>query len=304
MMIEDDVNESNRHIRVGWNAFSLKIFWEILLFFLIFVGVTILEGVVLGALCPQVLGRFPATPGRFILYETLGAVAVLVATLIMSKWRNSSWLDYGWRGNGRIRLLLCGMLCGIAMVSILIALLKLSGVAIVDFGGLNVDVLWAALAWGVGFCLLALCEEAMFRGFIFYRMRSRIGGLAAGAISSVLFGLAHVANPGETSIGIFQVVVFGLVSSFAVIRTGSLAWSIGFHATWDWSQSFLFGTRDSGLVTKGSLLLTRPVGPAWLSGGSAGPEGSVLVLLILAMIAVLIEFGLPRIQPRQEAGPM
>ncbi len=40
-----------------------------------------------------------------------------------------------------------------------------------------------------------------------------------------------------------------------------------------------------------SLLLR--LGPAWLSGGSVGPEGSVLVLPIILLLALSVRFTLP-----------
>jgi hypothetical protein len=67
----------------------------------------------------------------------------------------------------------------------------------------------------------------------------------------------------------------GLVFCFALYRTGSLWWAIGIHAAWDWSQSFLYGVADSGLMAEGHLFATHPVGKPILSGGLTGPEGSV-----------------------------
>ena len=71
--------------------------------------------------------------------------------------------------------------------------------------------------------------------------------------------------------------------AFSLWRTGSLWWAIGLHAAWDWAQSFLFGVADSGGISTHRLLSTHPVGPAWLSGGATGPEGSIFVLLVMLL---------------------
>jgi hypothetical protein len=42
------------------------------------------------------------------------------------------------------------------------------------------------------------------------------------------------------------------------------------------------------------LLSNHPVGKPILSGGTAGPEGSIFILAILALIAVVIVFTLPK----------
>jgi hypothetical protein len=49
--------------------------------------------------------------------------------------------------------------------------------------------------------------------------------------------------------------------------------------------------RFSGNMMKGHLLTTHSSGPTWLSGGSAGPEGSLMVLPLLALMAIWIMFA-------------
>lgn len=68
--------------------------------------------------------------------------------------------------------------------------------------------------------------------------------------------------------------------------TKSLWWAVGAHAGWDWGQSYFYGTADSGLIAQGHFLNSRPVGNTLWSGGTTGPEGSVLVVPLLVLIAV------------------
>jgi hypothetical protein len=42
------------------------------------------------------------------------------------------------------------------------------------------------------------------------------------------------------------------------------------------------------------LFATHPVGKPILSGGATGPEGSIFVLAILAIISLIIVFTLPQ----------
>ena len=77
-------------------------------------------------------------------------------------------------------------------------------------------------------------------------------------------------------------------SPFRHAATGNLWFAIGNHAAWDWGETFLFGTPNSGL--RGQHVLMNPSfhGPTLLSGGTDGPEGSVLVLLSEGLIVVLV----------------
>ncbi len=79
--------------------------------------------------------------------------------------------------------------------------------------------------------------------------------------------------------------------------------AVGMHAGWDWAQSYFYGVPDSGTLTTGHLLNSDYHGPEWLSGGSAGPEGSVLVLVLLIAMSVLFA-ALYRGRKTRVDGPM
>jgi membrane protease YdiL (CAAX protease family) len=79
----------------------------------------------------------------------------------------------------------------------------------------------------------------------------------------IAFALGHLGNGGESVLGIAEVCTAGLVFCLSLWYTGSLWWAVGFHAGWDWSQSYFMGP-DSGLVVKGHLLASYPSGsPLW-----------------------------------------
>jgi hypothetical protein len=108
-------------------------------------------------------------------------------------------------------------------------------------------------------------------------------------VTSTIFGYVHTGNSGENWIGIFAAALIGFVFCVSVRVTGSAWWAIGCHASWDWAETYFYGTADSGMVARGHYLNTSPAGnPLW-SGGTDGPEGSVLVLgVILLMLAALL----------------
>ena len=53
---------------------------------------------------------------------------------------------------------------------------------------------------------------------------------------------------------------------------------------WDWAETYFYGTADSGMVAKGHMLSSAPSGNHLWSGGADGPEGSLLILAILALL--------------------
>jgi membrane protease YdiL (CAAX protease family) len=163
--------------------------------------------------------------------------------------------------------------------------------------------------WLLGFCVVGLLEEYLNRGYLLFTLTrglaaiylwlfktrySKALGFWTGALTvSILFGLGHNSNPGESPIGLLAAGLGSLVFCLSLWRTGSLWWAIGFHISWDWAQSFLYGVADSGLMVQHHLLATHPLGRPLLSGGTTGPEGSIFVLPLLALISLIIIFTLP-----------
>ena len=109
--------------------------------------------------------------------------------------------------------------------------------------------------------------------------------------TSTLFGFGHTGNNGENWIGIFAAAFIGFVFCVSVWVTGSAWWAIGCHAAWDWAETYFYGTADSGFVAPGHLFATSPAGnPLW-SGGTDGPEGSLLIIpIVLLILAWLLIF--------------
>jgi hypothetical protein len=110
-------------------------------------------------------------------------------------------------------------------------------------------------------------------------------------VTSTVFGFLHTTNSGEDWIGIFSTAAIGFIFCISIRVTGSAWWAIGCHAAWDWAETYFYGTADSGIVSEGHFLTTNPAGNVLWSGGTDGPEGSLLilgVLLLLLMILLLI----------------
>jgi len=112
-------------------------------------------------------------------------------------------------------------------------------------------------------------------------------------VSSTLFAFLHTGNNGENWIGICAVGFIGFVFVVSVRVTGSAWWAIGCHAAWDWAETYFYGASDSGNVATGHYLTTSPAGSALWSGGTDGPEGSVLVLgvILLLLVTLVVLYG-------------
>jgi len=228
--------------------------------------------------------------------KALLAFFVALATWIVSRMEKRPLGDYGIPPRGIFGLRFWeGCLWGFAMLSAILLVLRVSGHFQIDSVALAGGAVWRyALGWGAAFLAVAVHEEFAFRGYWLFVFAKRLRFWWAALITSLMFGVAHLGNPGENALGILQVVVIGLLFCLMIRRTGSLWFALGFHAAWDWAETFFYGTPDSGLLGVGRYLNSSVQGPKWLTGGSAGPEGSVVAFAVVLLCALLVHLRFPK----------
>jgi uncharacterized protein len=177
---------------------------------------------------------------------------------------------------------------GFLPLTVLLLILRLSGAFYFGtFSPLNRQILGWGLLWLIVFLLVGLFEEYFFRGYALYTLADGIGFWPAAIILAIGFARAHMGNGGETRIGIIATGFFALFAAATLWRTGNLWLAVGAHAGWDWGQSFFYGVNDSGFQAPGHLLNPHTQGPDWISGGTVGPEGSIVTLILWGMMIVL-----------------
>jgi hypothetical protein len=197
------------------------------------------------------------------------------------------FLYYGFQGRARGVRLLSGFVWGFIAISAVVLILRQLGYLSLDgrtMGG--IAALRYAVAWAAMFLLVAFAEEAMFRGYAQFTITRGIGFWWGALLFCFPFGLMHASNPGESPAGLVGAGAASLIFCLSLWYTGSLWWAIGFHATWDWAQTFFYGTPDSGMVARGHFLSEHPVGPLLWSGGPTGPEGSLYIVPLLLIMAL------------------
>ncbi len=236
--------------------------------------------------------------------ETISCAFVLGATAVMARIERRRLGAYGLPA-GRVAYKLgVGWLGGFACLSLLVAMLAAGGFLVFDGLALHgLAIFGYGLIWLAAFGAVGVTEEIIFRGYIQSTLTRGLGFWPAALLTSALFGAAHVPNHGESLLGLSAVVAAGLVFCLLLRATGSLWVGIGFHAAWDWAQSYLYGTPDSGLLARGHLLISHAAGNARFSGSAAGPEGSVLAapVMIAGLLALVWVCRRPGLQSGSSA---
>jgi len=292
---DPSTHAKSRHFRPNllfFNERGLRAGWRFILFLVL----------VQAVLVPLAFAL--ARPFRRVAESRLGDISdvlllicILLGTLIMSKLERRSITSYGLKDSAALSRLLSGTVVGFASLTLMLLALRATHHLLFgsrDIGG--AQLLVAPVLNILGFIIVAMFEENAFRGYLLHTAAEGMGFWPAAVLMSLLFAAMHVQNPGESKVGIVAVFAFGIMLAFSLWRTGSLLWAIGFHFMWDYSESFLYGVPDSGLVQPEHLLSTRLSGPVWITGGSVGPEGSWLIFIVLAMVAMAIHVAYPKRQ--------
>jgi hypothetical protein len=236
------------------------------------------------------------TPGRGLLIEGVFLFGVLFTSAIFARFERRSFAEYGLplRGAFGARFLE-GLLWGFVLMSCVLLLLRATGNFYFGSLGLTPEKIPAfAILWALVFVMVGVAEGFAFSGYALCALTRGIGFWPAAALLAFLFGGLHLAvNAGENWLGSVNLVIVGLLLAFTLLRTGNLWFAIGVHAAWDWAQSFLYGVADSGVTVAGHLLNPSFQGSKWMTGGTAGPEGSVVTLLGYVFVFALINFRFP-----------
>jgi membrane protease YdiL (CAAX protease family) len=131
-------------------------------------------------------------------------------------------------------------------------------------------------------------EELVMRGIIFRITEDGLGSWLALAVSSALFGLAHLGNLNATWVSTFAIMLeAGVLLAAAFMVTRRLWLAIGTHLAWNLTQGGIFGVAVSGHASKGVLEGVLS-GPAVLSGGSFGAEASLVAVLVCLTAGVYL----------------
>ena len=258
----------------------MRVGWRLLVFVVIVVVLMFAKAVLIAS-----LPRSSDQAVNYLLDKILKFAVFLLASWVMAKIEVRTIADYGlpgarmfgkrfWKGAAIAFLGLTGLL----------TLSRFIGVFRFGEMALRGNQIWKwGVLYGVGFIIVALEEEFHYRGYGLSTLTKGIGFWPAAIASSVAFGFSHLGNSGENWLGVFNAGAGGLLFCLLLRRSGDLWMPIGFHASWDWTQTYFYGVPDSGHVLPGHLLGGNFFGPIWLTGGTVGPEGSVLLTVWLML---------------------
>jgi membrane protease YdiL (CAAX protease family) len=203
--------------------------------------------------------------------------ALVVAHAIVLRWIERRPWSFVGLSRDAARPPLLALALAVGALAIAVPMVILLGIGWLDLEPAPDGSSWRfSLLLAALFLPAAMAEELALRGYIFALIREAWGWRAAIALTSVVFGLLHLANPGADVQSITVVVLAGFFLGGVLLATGSLyaAWMA--HFAWNWVMGALFHTPVSGIEVPPPEYRIIDAGPDWATGGEWGPEGGAL----------------------------
>ncbi len=221
-----------------------------------------------------------------IVGEALLVGVVLLAAWVVLRRRGIPFSRLGLSLQGRWKDCFAGVLVAVVLYAVGFGISLWIGAVSVTGLSLQLSSLLMGLLF---FLLVGIAEEVMMRGFVLGRMLD--GGVnkyQALLISSVLFSLLHLSNPGFEFLPFLNIVLAGILLGASYIYTRNLCFPITLHWFWNWVQGPILGYEVSGNKFQGSFLRLHLPEENLMNGGSFGFEGSLLCTFLLIAVSALI----------------
>lgn len=214
---------------------------------------------------------------RVIVHPLVEPLGFLIAHVIMLREIDRRGWSFVWlhREAAGVPALAMGSALGALALAVPVTIMLLGGqLSVAD----SSDGSWWLTAWLSAGVLLpaAFGEELFARGYLFALLREAAGWKWALGVTSVGFGLLHMANPGANWQSLSVVILAGFFLGAIVLVTGSLYAATLAHFVWNWIMAAVLHMPVSGVGIAGSPdYRVVETGPDWLTGGNWGPEGGL-----------------------------
>ena len=247
------------------------------------------------------VGEFTLGDGDLI-FDIWGGMAFLVAPFLVMVLLIFLWVRFrekrpvasiGFSRTSSLKAYVRGLGVGALMIAVAVGFMAVSGSVEIENPGaaiFDITALGSVAILLAGFIIQGGTEEILIRGWYFQVIGARHKPWLGLLISTVVFTASHGSG---SVLANLNLALFSLFLSFYFLYEGNLWGVMGFHSAWNWAMGNLFGLDVSGHGDYGrSLLNLKAVGSDILSGGTYGPEASILCtipliigLIVLAMLA-------------------
>lgn len=265
---------NNRFEFQGWARILLLI-----LPYFIIVGVFQLIGGVISGVS-FVEPNYTRSSEQQLIISFFGLLGTFLLLWIFMKYIDrEKFIDLGFQVKNRFIDFIVGT--GVGLFTMILGFVLLIGIEEISYSRFifNPDELFISLLL---FLIVAVVEEALFRGYVLKNLMLSGNKYIALIISSILFSLMHGFNPNMSLFSFFGLFCAGLILGITYIYTKNLWYPIGLHFGWNFFQTHL-GFNVSGQDFYSLIEFNYTTGNLF-NGGEFGFEGSIFSVIAQLLI--------------------
>ncbi|PQV47265.1 hypothetical protein CLV33_10747 [Jejuia pallidilutea] len=208
----------------------------------------------------------------------------LVIWMFMQAFDKKRFVELGFQIKNRTKDIVVGFLIGGMVMTTAYMLLLVLGE--IKFSKIILDVKEVVISI-ITFVIVAVVEEALFRGYILRNLMLSFNKYIALFVSSILFSFMHGANPNINTIALVNLFLAGLTLGVSYIHTKNLWFPIALHLSWNLFQTLIgFNVSGQDVYSVVEFSMTEK---NMINGGDFGFEGSVFAIVFAVVLIVTIE---------------
>ena len=239
-------------------------------------------------------GREDEIPIKIIVTLVYGLIVVVGGMLLFKIVYKRGLKQMGLIKEGLFPVLFHGLAIGAVSASLVFTGLILSGQAQVSSARLENLLSIRIVIEFLSVCVFMFSEELFCRGYIMTALKTTRNKWVILLSSSVIFGVAHLMNPGMTILSLFNTSFAGLLFAYMFVKSGKLWFSTGYHIAHNFMANDILGIATSGGVKQSqetTIFITNIAGSnELLTGGIHGPTGSFFMTCVLLIGFLYVHF--------------
>ncbi|WP_160672844.1 CPBP family intramembrane glutamic endopeptidase [Clostridium sp. C8-1-8] len=182
-----------------------------------------------------------------------------------------------------------GFLIGLLLMSIEAIILSITNNAYISKGDVSSYGLLSLIIVVISWIVQGASEEILIRGFALQAISARYNTIVGVLVSSIIFALLHMLNPGVSLLAIINLILFGILAALLALYTENLWASCALHSAWNFAEGNVYGFLVSGTnAYGGSFLYVQYKTNNLINGGLFGPEGGLADTLISAIAIIVL----------------
>ncbi|MEM9773992.1 MAG: type II CAAX endopeptidase family protein [Chloroflexota bacterium] len=235
----------------------------------------------------------PPTPGLAFAVLFSSFIGIYLAVWLWVRFmERRPYFTIGLQRKRAIWMYVRGLLIGMGMMLLSMGILALFGMISFErpFTGFSGPVLTGVFVLFLGFVIQGAAEEVLLRGFMLPIFARKYSIWSSIIVSSIIFSLLHFLNPNFSGIAALNIFLAGVFFAVYALKEGSIWGVCGAHTTWNWTMGNVLGIEVSGQLIGGQnamLFDLMESGPDYLTGGSFGLEGGIIVTAVLILGTII-----------------